>query len=189
MKKAMSILLVALSVLLLSSTVFAWDDRGCWASNKSRGQRLYIPTNYADLTNVPPESYDAVWVSSNIMVRNTDSENSIRISSIEFRNQYGEVVASWSPDTDPNMELDAYCSASFSPFFKGVPPPPFSGPGGQFFYIVYWESDECVSNPVIGSYAGTYWVNFAEQSFVNQSGAYLPGQVLEERRGRHAWDD
>ena len=132
MKRSIFFVLIALC-LLIATPLFA--------GTQSRGQVLYQPALYNDLSSATITS----WGNTRLIFRNTADET-ITLVRVDFYGPAGTRLYQYLTgpiDIGPFQSITYLASESVLGFTRG------SGSGGRYFFMVEWESDVRVMPPIV----------------------------------------
>lgn len=191
MKKTAIIFLVVWFVVFFSALSLAGQENkhhGLWAAHprvgqvdRSRGQLLYVPTAYLNLSNLGVFQF----AFSRVVIRNLDPFSSITVNSVMFHDQNG--VERLNLLGEEQVTIEAFKSISLSIGMLTLVPHqiyPGDPDSGRSFVLVDWDAEEKVITPSIGSVVGIVLFDGAPSPitpYTYKAMMEMSGTVLEER--------
>ena len=161
MKKAAFFVSIALCLILLSTTAFAWGE-----IKRSKGQTVYVP---ATSIKVGDHQYSY----TKVIIRNVDPNNSITVNSVSFYNPNGGFVREF---LDEPVTVGPWGSLSDILISGLLGDPIYAHDEGRPFFIVEWQADNWVIPSSIVASQG-YWTNTLEL----RGWSKLQGIVIKEK--------
>ena len=162
MKKAALFVSIALCLILLSTTAFAWGE-----IKRSKGQTVYVP---ATSIKVGDHQYSY----TKVIIRNIDPNNSITVNSVKFYDPNGDFVREFLDEPVTVEHWESLSHILISGLLEGDPI--YAHDEGRPFFIVEWQADNWVIPSSIVASQG-YWTNTLEL----RGWSKLQGIVIKEK--------
>ena len=176
MKKAIVFLSVALCLILLSTTAFAFGPK----VKKSRGQTVFVAAAYSDLSYKKDDvTINQVCV-TRLIIRNTDLDLPITVNSVAFYDPDGNWVKEFLESPVLPVLINPLASITFLASGSTLGVDPYDIDGGRPCFLVEWEANRPTNVPSISGIVlilrpDGNWVEF----LAGMSGT---GIVIEEKR-------
>ena len=125
MKKAVFFVSIALCLILLSTTAFAWGE-----IKRSKGQTVYVPATSTEVAGQ--------LTYTRVIIRNIDPNNSITVNSVSFYDPNGGFVQEFLAEP---VTVGPWKSISDFIIFGD---PIYPSDAGRPFFVVEWQADNWV---------------------------------------------
>ena len=174
MKKTVILISVMLCLILLTTTAFAFQP-----VKKSNGQLVYVSAAYIDASYMRDGEFINQFTTTKLIIRNIDLERPITLLSAAFYGPDGALVHEY---VGAPIVIDPLRTAEFVTSFPVLGIPPFEQGEGLPCFLVEWEADKRVNEPLIEADISKVRLDGDFIEFLSSS--RVEGIVLQEKR-RH----
>jgi hypothetical protein len=156
MKKLLVLVAVCLGLTLITGSVLAKPptDRGS-SVEKSMGQTLFLPAIHKDLSyerGVEQQEEVIQIFTTRILIRNADTKNAIRLTSIVLYDENGDELHEWIDEEaliDESVTVGPRASTTYGIPAYIVPNDPSIK--GRHSVFLKWQADDYVIHPAISA--------------------------------------